>query len=256
MRILFIGDIVGKTGRAVVKKLLPSLKEQHQIDFTIANGENTTHGKGLSKDHYKELLEMGIEMITLGNHAFSKAEILEYIDSADKLIRPINIEPLNKGRGYCKVMIHNQTVIIINLCGSVFMERTVQSPFIAMHNLLPIIDNAIVIVDLHAEATSEKVAFTFQFKNICSAVIGTHTHVQTADERIIDGCAFISDVGMSGPFDSVIGRDIQEVLDRFNGLEVKHFTVSTADSMFCAVMIEIDDQSHRAIKIERIQIRP
>jgi metallophosphoesterase (TIGR00282 family) len=256
MRILFIGDIVGKTGRAVVKRLLPSLKEQYAIDFTIANGENATHGKGLSKDHYKELIDMGIDLITLGNHAFSKAEILEYIDSADRLIRPLNIEPLNKGRSYCKVTIHNQTVVIINLCGAVFMERTVSSPFLAMHNLLPILDDAIVIVDLHAEATSEKVAFAFQYKDICSAVVGTHTHVQTADERIIDGCAFISDVGMSGPFDSVIGRDIQEVLDRFNGLTVKHFTVSKAESMLCGVMIEIDDKNHRAIKIERIQIRP
>jgi len=256
MKILFIGDIVGKSGRATVKELLPSLRNEHHIDLVIANGENVTHGKGLNEAHYKEILSYGIDVVTLGNHAFSKAEIYKYIDHADRLVRPYNILPQDYGKGYLEIEVLGYKVIVLNLCGSVFMENIRETPFTAMTQLLPLFKDKIVIVDFHAEATSEKIAFAHQFKYTCSAVLGTHTHVQTADERLIGSCAFISDVGMTGPYNSIIGREINEVLDKFNGFDVKTYTVSEDKAQFCAVLLDIDESNRKARSIVRLQIRP
>jgi len=256
MKILFIGDVIGKSGRATVKELLPSLRSEHHFDLVIANGENVTHGKGINEAHYNELLSYGIDVITLGNHAFSKSEIYQYIDKADRLVRPYNMNPMDIGQAYVEVDVNGSKVIVLNLCGSVFMENIVESPFVSMTKLCPLFKDKIVIVDLHAEATSEKIAFTHQFKYTCSAVLGTHTHVQTADERLIGSCAYISDVGMTGPYNSVIGRDITEVLDKFNGFNVKTFTVSEDKAQFCAVILDIDESNRKARSITRLQIRP
>jgi len=256
MNILFIGDIVGKTGRSAVYAHLPFLKEKYSIDLTIANGENTAHGKGITEKLYHELLDQGIDVITLGNHAFSKADILTFINQSQRLVRPLNLIPTEHGKGYIDLTIKNKPVRIVNLCGSVFMDNIYESPFVSMQAIVDTSKNKIVIVDLHAEATSEKIAFAYMFKHICAAVLGTHTHVQTADERIIDGCAFISDVGMSGPYHSIIGRDTQEVLNRFSGVISKTFTVAEGPAIVSAVMIEIDEQTFQAVRIERIQIRP
>ena len=241
MKVLFIGDIVGKSGRATVKALLPSLKQTHGIDLTIANGENVTHGKGLNETHYKELLSIGIDVITLGNHAFSKAEIYTYLDRAERLIRPANILPKEKGRSWIELSVKGSPVIVVNLCGQVFMETVTESPFITMAHLQRQFKDKIVIVDLHAEATSEKAAFAYQYQQLCSAVLGTHTHVQTADERLIGHCAFISDVGMTGPYDSIIGRDVGEVLDKFHGLHVRSYTVGEGEAQLCGVVLDIDE---------------
>lgn len=256
MKVLFIGDIVGKSGRATVKALLPSLKQAHDIDLTIANGENVTHGKGINEAHYKELLAMGIDVITLGNHAFSKAEIYTFLDKADRLIRPANIVPKDKGHSWIELNVKGTPVIVVNLCGQVFMDTVTESPFITMANLQRQFKDKIVIVDLHAEATSEKTAFAYQFQHLCCAVLGTHTHVQTADERVIGSCAFISDVGMTGPYDSIIGRDVNEVLDKFHGLHVRSYTVGEGEAQLCGVVLDIDETTRKAKSISRIQIRP
>ncbi len=256
MKILFIGDVIGKSGRATVKELLPSLRNEHKFDLVIANGENVTHGKGLNEAHYHELLDDGIDVVTLGNHAFSKSEIYQYIEKADRLVRPYNMLPQDIGHAYIELEVKGATVIVLNLCGSVFMENIAESPFTSMTKLLPLFKDKIVIVDLHAEATSEKIAFAHQFKYTCSAVLGTHTHVQTADERLIGSCAFISDVGMTGPYNSVIGRDITEVLDKFKGFNVKTYTVSEDKAQFCAVILDIDETNRKARSITRLQIRP
>ena len=256
MKVLFIGDIVGKSGRATVKALLPSLKHEHAIDLTIANGENVTHGKGLNEAHYKELLSLGIDVITLGNHAFSKSEIYAYLDRADRLIRPANIQPKDKGRSWIEINVNGKSVVVVNLCGMVFMDTVTESPFITMSNLQRQFKDKIVIVDLHGEATSEKAAFAYQYQNLCSAVLGTHTHVQTADERLIGHCAFISDVGMTGPFDSIIGRDVSEVLDKFNGFHVRSYTVGEGAAQLCGVVLDIDETTRHTRSITRIQIRP
>ncbi len=256
MKILFIGDIVGKAGRAAVYARLGLLKKEYSIDFTIVNGENIAHGKGITEKLYNELVERGADAITLGNHAYSKNDVLSFIDHSKSLIRPINMYPNEFGCGVRDFYVKGKTIRIINLIGSVFMDKVIESPFESMKKLHKTNSEKIVIVDLHAEATSEKMAFAYQFKNECSAVIGTHTHVQTADEQIIDGCAFISDVGMSGSFKSIIGRDINEVLDKFNGNTLTRFTVSENPAQVCAVVIDIDDKTLRATSIKRLQFRP
>ena len=256
MKILFIGDIVGKAGRAAVYARLALLKKEYSIDFTIVNGENIAHGKGITEKLYNELVEKGVDAITLGNHADSKADVLSFIDHSKSLIRPINMYPNEFGCGVRDFYVKGKTIRIINLIGSVFMDKVIESPFEAMKKLHKTNPDKIVIVDLHAEATSEKLAFAYQFKNECSAVIGTHTHVQTADEQLIDGCAFISDVGMCGSFKSIIGRDIDEVLEKFNGNSMTRFTVSENPAQVCAVVIDIDDKTLRATSIKRLQFRP
>jgi len=256
MKILFIGDIVGSKGRAAVKQLLPSLRLAYDADVVIANGENAAHGKGITRRIYEELLSYGIDAITLGNHAFSKADLYDFINQADRLVRPMNLIPTGLGRGHLEIDVKGTPLVIVNICGTVFMENTDETPFEAMHRIENNFTDKIVLVDLHAEATSEKIAFAYMFQDVVSAVVGTHTHVQTADEKIMNGCAFISDVGMTGPYDSVIGRDVMEVLDRFSGIRSARYTVSEGESQLCGLFIEIDEATRRAVKIERIQIRP
>ncbi len=256
MKILFIGDIVGSKGRAAVKQLLPSLRTAYDADVVIANGENAAHGKGITKKIYDELLGYGIDAITLGNHAFSKSDLYDFIATADRLVRPLNLLPLEFGQGILEFDVKGIPLVIVNVCGSVFMENVSESPFEVLKRYTGRFINKVVIVDMHAEATSEKIAFAYQYQNCLSAVIGTHTHVQTADEKIMNGCAFISDVGMTGPYDSVIGRDVAEVLDRFNGIRTTRFTVAEGEFILCAIFIEVDNATKRAVKVERIQIRP
>lgn len=256
MNILFVGDVVGKAGRAILYARLVSLKQTYKIDFTIVNAENIAHGKGMTLKLYEELLANGVDAITLGNHAYSKSDILAFIQKSKHIVRPLNMHPQTHGKGVQDFFIKGKTIRVINLIGSVFMDNVEETPFEAMYQLTRFNQGKIVIVDLHAEATSEKIAFAFQFKDECAAVLGTHTHVQTADERIMDGCAFISDVGMTGPFNSVIGRDVQEVLERFNGNYSKRFTVSEEPAQLCAVVIVVDDETLRSKEIHRIQIRP
>lgn len=255
MKVLFIGDIVGKSGRKAVEEQLFLLKKTHSIDLVLANAENAAHGKGITERIYHELLSYGIDYMSLGNHAFSKDDIKNFIQTADRLIRPSNMYPTEFGKGYVDFSIKNITFRFINLCGSVFMDNVVQNPFLEMEKLK---SNRIqcTIVDLHAEATSEKAAFSELYKENCVLIVGTHTHVQTADECIKDGCAFISDVGMTGPYKSIIGRDIQEVLNRFRGIISNKFTVADGDSVFSAVLVDIDESNYRATEIQRIQIRP
>ncbi|MGB7595819.1 MAG: TIGR00282 family metallophosphoesterase [Erysipelotrichaceae bacterium] len=256
MKILFIGDIVGSKGRAAVKKLLPSLRQSYDIDVVIANGENAAHGKGITKKIYDELLGYGIDVITLGNHAFSKADLYDFIASADRLVRPLNLVPTEFGQGILEIEVKGVPLVIVNVVGNVFMDDTSESPFELMKRYTCKFINKVVVVDMHAEATSEKIAFAYMYQNCLSAVVGTHTHVQTADEKIMNGCAFISDVGMTGPYDSVIGREVAEVLDRFNGIRTNRFTVAEGEAQFCALFIEVDNASKRAVNVERIQIRP
>lgn len=255
MKLLFIGDIVGKSGRKAVEKQLSSLIKQHQIDVVLANAENAAHGKGITEKIYQELISYGVNYMSLGNHAFSKDDIKTFIQHADRLIRPANMYPLEYGKGYVDFEVKGVPFRFINLCGTVFMENIAQNPFLEMEKIKAR-PNACTIVDLHAEATSEKAAFFELYKEKCTLIVGTHTHIQTADESVRNGCAFISDVGMTGPYHSIIGRDIQEVLDRFRGIVSKKFTVAEGEAIFSAILVEIDETSRRATHIERIQIRP
>lgn len=256
MNILFLGDIVGKVGRSVVETHLTSLKEQYQIDLVVANGENAAHGKGITRKIYHQLLGFGIDVITLGNHAFSKNDIYQFIEDAERMVRPANLDPVEYGQHTVVVKVHGLRVAITNLSGEVWMNDVVDSPFYCMEDILQDIEADIYLVDLHAETTSEKIAFTYQFAGRVQAVVGTHTHVQTADERLVYGTAAITDLGMCGAYTSVLGRDVQEILTRFTTDEKTKFKIAEGPGILCGAVVTIDEETRKAEAIQRIQIRP
>ena len=253
MKILFVGDVVGKAGRQVVNKYVNELKKEHNIDFTIINGENAAHGKGLTQKVFNQLINYGADAITMGNHTYAKSDIYDIED--ERLIVPMNLRSDKTMPGYHIFDVLDKKILVANICGEVFLSNIIKNP-INVGESLKEIDADIKFIDFHAEATAEKISFMHYFKNDFSAIVGTHTHIQTADEDIFSGCAYISDVGMCGAYLSVIGRDIDEVITRMSTNEKTYYTVSNNPAIFCGVIIEICDKTNRAIDIVRIQIRP
>lgn len=260
LRILFIGDIIGSPGRSAVKKALPEMKQQYNPNFIIANGENLAGGLGITPDTAKEILNLGVDLLTTGNHIWDKKEIIEYIDSDERILRPANYPKGTPGKGFTiiKRAFFQQEILIavINLSGRVFME-SLDNPFIISHEILPLIqeETKIIILDFHAEATSEKIAMGRYLDGKVSAVLCTHTHVQTADETIFPGgTAYITDVGMTGPIDSVIGIKKDLVIKKFLTQMPVRFDVPNGDVLLCAVIVDIDTISGHAVNIERISI--
>lgn len=254
MNILFIGDIVGAPGRKMVLNHLKQLKETYQIDLTIANGENSAHGKGITSKIYQQFITAGIDVITLGNHAFSKSEIMPYLNGLPRLVRPKNMLPLKGGQSVLTIAAASLNVAVINLYGEVFMDHVGGSWKDAMDDILSQVKADVYFVDFHGEATSEKQTFFYLYQDRISAVVGTHTHVQTADEKVDQGCAYISDVGMCGAIRSVLGRDVDEVINRTIFQEKTHYTVAEGAAMLNAVVITIDEDSKRARAIQRLCI--
>lgn len=256
MKILFIGDIFGSPGREMVKEYLPKLKTKYRPDFIIINGENAAHGKGITEKIYNEFINYGAHVITLGNHTWGHREIFEFIDKADKLIRPANFPEDNPGSGIVYRKTGGKEVAVINLQGRSFLPPS-DCPFKKADELIEQAEKrgAIIFVDFHAEATSEKQAMGWYLDGRVCAVVGTHTHVQTADNRILPkGTAYITDVGMTGPYDGILGVDRDLILKRFlTGLPVKH-DVAKGREQLSAVIVEIDDKTRLAKKIDRILI--
>lgn len=244
MKILFIGDIVGKIGRRIVKDKVSYFVNKYDIDFVIANGENATHGKGLIYNHYLELINSGIDVITLGNHYDSKNEIRKYIDRVDRLVRPANLLKPFPGEGSIIFDIDGINVRVTNILGTAFINEEVNNPYYSLLEILSEDENVTIdIVDFHAEATAEKMSFARAFDGKVSAVLGTHTHVQTNDARILPhGTAFISDVGMCGEYDSVLGFETESVVNKtVYGKEQKFQINEQGKGLFSAVVIEVDD---------------
>ncbi len=248
MNILFLGDIVGKSGRRAVKEQLPALRQKYKADLVIANSENAAHGKGITAKIFHELLSYGIDVMTMGNHAYSQSNLTEIIEDP-RLVFPANYLQ-DKAKGITSLEVLGQKVCIINLLGKVFMDREVKEPAAVLDELLED-KEAIYILDLHAEATSEKRYFLFAYKDRLTAIIGTHTHVQTADEQIMDGCAYITDAGMCGTYRSILGRDPDEILRLFKG-EKTHYTIAEGPYILSGVFLSI--RNKRAERIERISI--
>jgi 2',3'-cyclic-nucleotide 2'-phosphodiesterase len=256
LKVLFVGDIVGASGRNVVIDHVSSLRDIHQIDLVIANAENAAHGKGLTKKLYQQLLGCGIDYLTMGNHTFAKADIYNFIQEADKMVRPINLEPYNIGNNYLVVDIKGIKLCIFNIQGNVFIDNTRGSCFALSQELLDEVKADLYFCDFHGEATSEKIAYAYHFKNQIHAIVGTHTHVQTADERLIEHTAFISDVGMCGAYESILGRDVNEALRKFVKNDQTRYEIADGPAIFCGVIITFDELQAQAVAIERIQIRP
>ena len=253
MRILFIGDIVGRIGRRMVKDYLPGLVDKYHIDFVIANGENASHGKGLLRHHYFELIESGVDVVTLGNHYDNKKDIRRYIDQADRIVRPLNLLNEYPGEGSVVFDINGVSIRVTNLLGSAFMKEEVNNPY---YSLLEYLEGAeedanIHIVDFHAEATGEKICFAYAFDGKVSAVLGTHTHVQTRDYRVLDGgTAFISDVGMTGLYDGALGFDKNTVVSKLMyGSNVKFDIPEEGKGLLSAVVLDVNDYDGKCNEI-------
>lgn len=257
MKILFIGDIVGRPGRQLVREALPRLVDRHMIDLVVANGENSAAGFGLTPDVVSELLDMGIDVLTTGNHVWDKRDGLSSLEQEPALLRPANYPPETPGRGVGVFRTPGGvSVAVVNLEGRVFMSG-LDCPFRKADAILKELDagQRIILVDFHAEATSEKGALGAYLDGRVSAVIGTHTHVQTADERVLPGgTAFISDAGMTGARDSVIGIRKELSIQRFLTQMPVRYEIAKNDPVLCGVVISINESTGRASGIERVQV--
>ena len=263
MRILFIGDIFGRPGRTIVKDRLPELVKAHAIDLVIANGENAAAGFGITGPLAEELFDLGIEVLTTGNHIWDKREIIDYFHMADgnphsparRLLRPANYPPSMPGWGLNQGKKNETPYAVINLQGRIFMTAN-DDPFRIADQLLKDISAKIVLIDIHAEATSEKMSMGWYLDGRVTAVLGTHTHVPTADERVLpNGTAYITDVGMTGPYDSVIGVKKELVVERFLTSMPTRFEPATSDVKLCAVVIDCDEDTGRARSIQRLTVQ-
>lgn len=237
---------MGRVGRRMLKERIPYYVNKYDIDFVIANGENATHGKGLNRNHYFELLDAGVDAITLGNHYMSKSEILRYIDNVDRLIRPYNLIKDFAGEGTVLFDVNGISVRVTNILGSAFMDEVVNAPYYSILTILSEEEPATVhIIDFHAEATGEKQSLAYALDGKVTAVLGTHTHVQTNDAHILpQGTAFISDVGMTGFADGVLGSTKETVVNKLiYGQQSKFQTPDEGRGLFSAVVIEVDDNT-------------
>ncbi len=250
MLILAIGDIIGKPGRRAVQELLPSLRQQYGLDLVIANGENVAGGLGITSTTANELLDAGVDVLTSGNHIWAQKEIIPYLDGELPILRPLNYPPGVPGKGF----IVKGPAMVVNLIGRTFMGDF-DCPFRAMDKLLAELKPKppIIIVDFHAEATSEKVAMGRYLDGRVSAVLGTHTHVGTIDAYLLpQGTAYVTDIGMTGPINSVIGDDANEVIQRFLTAIPHRLSVGKGKTMFTAILVRIDEDSGKATSIDRI----
>jgi len=260
MRILFVGDVVGRSGRTIVYERLPGLIRDWKLDLVIVNGENAAGGFGITEAIYRELIEAGADAVTLGNHAWDQREALVFIERADRLIRPLNYPPGTPGRGAAMIAAKNgQHALVINAMGRIFMDA-LDDPFAAIERELAACalgkDADAIVVDMHGEATSEKQSMGFFCDGRASLVVGTHTHVPTADLRIMrNGTAFVSDVGMTGDYDSVIGMNKDEPLVRFlRKIPSARFEPASGPATLCAVAVETDAASGLAARVGAVRI--
>jgi metallophosphoesterase (TIGR00282 family) len=256
MKILMIGDVVARPGRMAVLERIQDLREQHAVDFAVMNAENVAGGFSITPPLADQLFASGIDVMTSGNHIFDKREVIPYIERQPRLLRPANYPPGTPGKGLWIGEVRGVRVAVLNLIGRVFMG-TADDPFRAAEGLLAAIppDVKIRLVDMHAEATSEKAAMGWYLDGRVSVVVGTHTHVQTADERILtEGTAYLTDIGMTGSYSGVIGMDRHDVIARFTSAIHKRADHSTGNVRICAALIDIDETTGRAREISRLSL--
>lgn len=255
MNVLFIGDIMGRPGREAIKRFLQPLKTEYSVDAVIANAENAAAGRGLTQKVAEELFDYGIQYLTMGNHVWDQKDILNFIDQEQRIVRPANYPSGAPGRGYGILQTVSGKIGILNLSGRIFLTP-LDDPFAVATRCINLIksETSVILVDIHAEATSEKIALGWFLDGLVSAVVGTHTHVQTADARLLrKGTAYMTDVGMTGPRDSVLGVKKELVINRFLTMLPVKFEPADGAIQLNAVLVDIDEKSGKARKIEAIQ---
>jgi len=255
LKVLLVGDIVGAPGRYAVEVALPKLIERHKIDFVVANAENAAGGSGLTPDIADELFSLGVHCITTGDHVWRQKDIVPRLETDNRILRPANFPERASGKGFALIEAGRDLQVgVVNLLGRIFMNP-INDPFDAVDKLVSelSLDTPVIVVDVHAEATSEKVAMGWFLDGRVSAVIGTHTHIQTADERVLpSGTAYITDVGMTGPYDSVIGRAKDKVIAALTTAMPRHFDVAEGDVRLAGAIVTVDTATGRASSIERV----
>jgi len=255
VKILFIGDIVGEPGRKAVNALLPKLRGQHGLDFVIANGENSAGGSGITPKTAEEIFSAGVDVITSGDHLWDQKEVMALLADEKRFLRPMNYPPEVPGRGSGVFEAKNCQVAVMNFQGRTFMQPPLENPFLQVMDELKKLrrQTKVVFVDFHAEATSEKIAFARMLDGHASAVVGTHTHVQTADGQIFPGgTAYLTDAGFTGPHESVLGREIEPVIKRFLTSMPQRFEVAKNQILLQGALISVDEMSGKGLKIERV----
>jgi len=256
MKLLFIGDVVGEPGRRAVKQLLPRLRQQHAIDFVVANGENSAGGNGITPGTAGELFAAGVDVITSGDHLWDQKEVVGLLEHEPRFVRPFNYPPGTPGRGSVVAAgAGRQPVAVLNLQGRTFMPVPLESPFLTARDEVERLrtQTPVILVDIHAEATSEKIALARMLDGRVSFVVGTHTHVQTADEQVFPGgTAFLCDAGFTGPHESVLGREIEPVLRRFLTSMPQRFEVARDRVLLQGAVVEVDEASGRALRVGRL----
>lgn len=257
MRILMVGDVVGRPGRYFFMEQTPELRRQKRIDMVIVNGENAAHGKGLTPTIFDELIRGGADVVTTGNHIWDNSNVMQIIDTEPFLLRPANYPEDTPGKGFCVYPLGKKKIGVINMSGRTFMQPPMDCPFRLADKILTFMSDCnVILIDFHAEATSEKLAFANYLDGRVTAVVGTHTHVQTADEKILPkGTAYISDLGMVGAENSILGMAIEPVIKRFITGRPSRFEVAEGAAVYCALLIDIDDKTNKAVKIKRILIK-
>lgn len=254
MKILAVGDLIGSAGIKELKKQLAHIKQTEQIDFVIVNGENAAEGMGLTQQNFNDILALNVDVITMGNHTWGKKDIFKFIDHP-KLLRPANYPKGVVGKGYHIYTYQNKKIAVINLIGRVDINVLSENPFIIAKEIVEKIEKEVdmIFVDFHAEATAEKIAMGYFLDGKVTAVFGTHTHVQTADEKILpNGTAYITDIGMTGPKHSVIGMDIEASLKRFETTLPERYKIAEGECMLNAVIFNVDNANNRVKDIKRL----
>lgn len=256
MRILFIGDIVGQPGRSVLENNLRRLQDEEHIDFTVANGENAAGGFGMDLRCFESIVASGVDAFTMGNHTFDNKGILSFIDREERIIRPLNLPADAPGRGYFTYTLpKGQRLTLVNLMGRIYNNTPLSCPFQTLDHLLQEIKlkDSAILVDFHGDATSEKVCFAHYINGRVSAVLGTHTHIQTADARILSrGTAYITDAGMTGAYDSCLGMDKEAAIAKFTNTVTKRLKPAAGERQINGIVVEMDAYN-RATNIKRIQ---
>ncbi|AHF60585.1 hypothetical protein P344_00725 [Spiroplasma mirum ATCC 29335] len=258
MKILMIGDIYAKAGRKALEEYLPFIMKKYQIQFVVANGENTSHGKSILRKHYEELKALQVDVITSGNHIFKNPEVPKYIEEVDDLLKPLNMNPYTPGSGTVVKKVGNKTIRVTNLIGRSFMDPA-DNPHYALEKIVAEDNSDLHLVDFHAEASAEKLALAWNFDGKITCLVGTHTHVQTTDNRILpNGTAYITDLGMCGSYNSIIGANPEEViLKEKTGLPSRFQPAEDLDNLiFSGIILETDNVDNSVIKIDRILITP